>query len=413
MDNVNNVNVDMNDDSNVVVRTNVVHNNNNDDDDVPIDHNNENKESDTNSTNTDDEQNNEDNKDDNKYVDDNDYEGDDDYYDANDNDDDIENKNKNENDNKNDNDNNNDNKNDIVNTATINRMRDNMIAQATYPAYSVKITNFLKWMLANQRDWLTQYGVNRLIVVFALQPGESKRLFCSCVVVDIKNLLCNAVANPIVVLELMTPTRYMIYLDSARGPNNRYLSRSAYGNRRLAFLHLVRVHNRVGSDSEFQLEFKGVYRFFLACITQNITNDPTSTRIANLSKEGKEPLLVQLYMCICEWFLKHGTSDGVFAYCFLVLTWNLACQAGNTARINFKDVSWTDLFDSFAIFFLHSKTDQLGEESKYARHVYSNPLLPLVCPVLSLGLYLTCCFNTTQNADSRLFPGVAQDARFS
>jgi hypothetical protein len=45
--------------------------------------------------------------------------------------------------------------------------------------------------------------------------------------------------------------------------------------------------------------------------------------------------------------------------------------------------------------------------------LYSNPLTPLVCPLVALGMYMTCCFNSPQGLDDRLFPGTTQDARFS
>jgi hypothetical protein len=73
--------------------------------------------------------------------------------------------------------------------------------------------------------------------------------------------------------------------------------------------------------------------------------------------EGKELLSVELYKSLCGWLLAYGTSDGIFALCYLVLAWNLACRAGNTARILCRDVTWTELFDSFSIHFLHSNTD--------------------------------------------------------
>jgi hypothetical protein len=119
-----------------------------------------------------------------------------------------------------------------------------------------------------------------------------------------------------------------------------------------------------------------------------------------------------LYKSLCGWLLDSGTSDGVFAYCYLVLTWNLACRARNTGNIRFGDISWSCSFDSYAISFAHTKTDQLGEEAKYLRHVYANPHLPIVCPVLSLAIYLTSCFNTVQTKDSCLFPGKDQSKRF-
>jgi hypothetical protein len=122
---------------------------------------------------------------------------------------------------------------------------------------------------------------------------------------------------------------------------------------------------------------------------------------------------VQLYKQLLEWFIKYGTIDGLFAHCYLVLSWNLACRVGNTARIAFKHIVWSQSFDSFTIAFSQTKTDQLGIESKYPRHLYANPLNPLVCPVLSLALYLSSCFNITQHSDGYLFPGPKQAARFA
>jgi hypothetical protein len=42
--------------------------------------------------------------------------------------------------------------------------------------------------------------------------------------------------------------------------------------------------------------------------------------------KGKEPMGVELYRALCMWFLACNTIEGVFAYCFLVLTWNLTCR---------------------------------------------------------------------------------------
>jgi hypothetical protein len=143
----------------------------------------------------------------------------------------------------------------------------------------------------------------------------------------------------------------------------------------------------------------------------NNNNNRKGTRTS--VKEGKEPMSVGLFKAIAGWLLDYGTQEGVFAHCYLVLTWNLACRCGNTARIAYRDVAWTESFDSFSVLFSHSKTDQLGEHAKYSRHIFANPLSPIICPVLSLAKYMQCCFNTVQNAGGLLFPGGGQDARFS
>ncbi|KAL7559094.1 hypothetical protein ACA910_017507 [Epithemia clementina (nom. ined.)] len=76
-----------------------------------------------------------------------------------------------------------------------------------------------------------------------------------------------------------------------------------------------------------------------------------------------------------------------------------------------SDVRWIN-FDCFEIFFGHSKTDQLGDNAKYPRHLFANPNDPLVCPVVALSLYFSCCFNTNQTSESSLFPGNLQHDHF-
>ena len=122
---------------------------------------------------------------------------------------------------------------------------------------------------------------------------------------------------------------------------------------------------------------------------------------------------MDLYKKLCGWLLDWNTSDGVFGHCFLVLTWNLSCRAHNTANIWLCEIEWGSTFDAFEIYFAHMKTDQTGDEAKYSHHLYANPCCPLICPVLSLAFYFSCCCNLPQSGQSQLFPGRDQYQRFS
>jgi len=79
-------------------------------------------------------------------------------------------------------------------------------------------------------------------------------------------------------------------------------------------------------------------------------------------------------------------------------------QSQNTLIIKFKDINWSTCLNTFQVFFEHSKTDQLGDKSKYACHLYSNPLVPCICPVMSLTLYFSSCFNCTVTINGYMFP---------
>jgi hypothetical protein len=108
------------------------------------------------------------------------------------------------------------------------------------------------------------------------------------------------------------------------------------------------------------------------------------------------------------------TNDGVFAHSFLVMTWNLGCRVNNTVNIQFKDINWSHHFDCYQVHFAHSKTDPTGDDRPHARHMFSNPTDPLVCPVLALGMYFSSCFSGLNVCmDDFIFPGPKQEQRFA
>ena len=111
---------------------------------------------------------------------------------------------------------------------------------------------------------------------------------------------------------------------------------------------------------------------------------------------------VELYTKLCGWFLNWGTIDGVFCHSFLVLSWNLACRE----NVYLSDINWATYFDTFNIFFAHTKTDWIGNNAKYPRRLFANPMIPLICPVFALSLYFSCYYNSPLDIGSPLFPAV-------
>jgi len=296
-------------------------------------------------------------------------------------------------------------------------IRDGVVAERMLMGYINDNLSFLNWSLnsGGNFDCLTVYGKDQLAAIQILRNGEQSRAFNARVRSEFKALLRNAHEEPIVNLDRITPDGYMEYLVSlhhlGRGG---YLSKSSYGSKRAALYHLFRAHNRTGMPPEFCNQLAVLYRGFYRRLAQH---RPIRAAINNHeavhSGEGKAAMSIALYKAICGWFLDYGTSDGLFAHCFLTLTWNLACRSNNTSLIKFKDIVWSSCFDSFQVYFQHSKTDQLGDEAKYPRHIYANPVSPSVCPILSLTLYLSACFNCPVAEDSKLFPGKEQEDRFS
>jgi hypothetical protein len=321
--------------------------------------------------------------------------------------------------NTNNNNNNNNNNNRQHRHVTLNIVRDSIISANTYRSYIGDLIQFLKWLLEQpllMEEWLTDYGRSQLIIIFQRREDEGVRSHRTRIGTQLKDLLRESINKPIANIDAITPTAYMEFiLQLPKNKDEDYWSPSSYGNKRSALSHLFRAHNRIGFLPEFKAELTNLMKGFTREIATNNHRDGGDNIADTIfnNKEGKEAMSVELYRKLLEWFLNFGTADGVFAHCYLIITWNLACRAGSTARIRFSDVSWSHSFDAFSITFSQTKTDQLGMEKRYPRFCYANPLSPLVCPVLAIGIYLTSCFNTSQSPDGRFFPGHGQSSRFS
>ena len=86
----------------------------------------------------------------------------------------------------------------------------------------------------------------------------------------------------------------------------------------------------------------------------------------------------------------------------------MMCRAGNGVNICFNHMEWRN--DALCIYFAHMKNDQSGDRPRDPRHVYANPIIPEICPVLALGVYLICFPIEKENLF--LFPGNSQYDRY-
>ena len=131
------------------------------------------------------------------------------------------------------------------------------------------------------------------------------------------------------------------------------------------------------------------------------------------AKTGKDPMSFSMYRWMCMQMMKLGRlSDFVTSHAMLTLSWNLMCRISNTVEIKHSHLVWDN--DSLGVIFVTMKNDQGGERPRDSRHVFANPLMPEICPILSLGLYLICYPTTisTMAEGIKLFPGGNQDDRF-
>lgn len=108
-----------------------------------------------------------------------------------------------------------------------------------------------------------------------------------------------------------------------------------------------------------------------------------------------------LFRRICELLLSEANDEYVFAHTVMILCWNLMCRAESATSIRWSDLELKD--DALAVRLAHN-----GERGPW--HVYANPVMPEVCPILSLGIYLLSV--PIDPTSVNVFPGGNQQDRF-
>jgi hypothetical protein len=117
------------------------------------------------------------------------------------------------------------------------------------------------------------------------------------------------------------------------------------------------------------------------------------------SIEGRHPVSLPGYRLIAMKFLtltpelmknsnkrtNQSWNEGLFAWPYWLLLWNLMQRSETVAHIQLDHISWKE--DSLTIVIPQSKSDQEGDRVCH-RHIYANPLDPSICPVLSLALLI-------------------------
>ena len=216
----------------------------------------------------------------------------------------------------------------------------------------------------------------------------------------LKEYLSNAPRNQPIVFENLNSRLFLKYLLTIKKSNGQDPGQSKFRLHRTALFHLFRIYE-VEQPPQLEKQLNQSFRGLNRTSAQQITNGNAPIKI------GKDPLDFSLLRVIGTSHLKSSKKEHVFSHCFLLLCWNLMCRAGNCVSICYEHIEWKE--DALCIYFAHMKNDQTGQRPRDPRHIYANPVMPEICLILALGIYLLC-YNA--NVRGKLFPGASQYDRF-
>ena len=154
--------------------------------------------------------------------------------------------------------------------------------------------------------------------------------------------------------------------------------------------------------------FAELGKFFKGLKRTAVSNRRVMSRRADLGDEGKAPMPFALYRRVALLMLTDSREASTWAHAYGVLTWNLMCRTNNTEALSTAALCWKG--DALNVRLTKSKTDQTGETLRDGYHLYANPFMPEICPILALALHLLLFMI---DASGAIFSGRDQAARFS
>jgi hypothetical protein len=275
--------------------------------------------------------------------------------------------------------------------ASLAEIRENVIASSSRRAYKHSTVRFLKWVVEERSFLIT----DDFMTILNAQPQETPLKTRIDAVLQVRPQV-----SPIH-FDQLTPTDFIEWLRTLEKTDGSRPSCASYRSHRSALFNLYRTHNQVQQpdfEAEMALLFRGMERLAGEAMAQGDLR----------CKEGKDPIPFSLYCYFGREMLRDSSRELIFGRTFFILGWNLMARASNTLAIRYEHMEFVE--DSLCIYFAQTKTDQFGGTVKDARHVYANPLMPEICPLLALGImWLTYGFDDGNN---HLFIGRRQYERF-
>lgn len=269
----------------------------------------------------------------------------------------------------------------------VREIRDNAVAASSRLIYVNSSAKMLRWMRQHRPELLTQGFMDAV-------PAEApQRLYVEH--------LKQAPDTPPIHFNDISAHDFIQWILTLRKPDGTKPGISSYNTHRSALVNLFRSYRVTMStrlESELTNHFKGLKR----TAAQSVTGGEGRIKV------GKDALGFTFYQAIALELMKSMHRQYLFAHCFLVFCWNLMCRATNLTSVCFSHMEWKD--DALGVYFAHMKNDQFGERPRDPRHIYANPLIPQICPILALGMYwLSVPIKEDQRA---LFTGGNQYDRF-
>ena len=267
-------------------------------------------------------------------------------------------------------------------TSSVQKIMANVVTETSSEQYNGENIIFLLWLYKDdmfREELLNDWFYENMILAEKEDEGKNVKRTMRAVCKKALEGIRKGASNCPLILSKLTFNVFSHYLTTRKNKKGKYLSKGAYSGIRSALMHMYRM-----SGDEMNDEFRKDMGQFISGMKRLVTKSKLDEG-ASLD-EGKKPMSFDVYKTMCDLLLRDGGEDAAFAHLFLILEWNLMARSKNCTKMHVNHIQWRE--DSLVFFFGKSKGNQSGKNNHQPWHVYSNPLEPTICPVLSFAKYV-------------------------
>ena len=117
----------------------------------------------------------------------------------------------------------------------------------------------------------------------------------------------------------------------------------------------------------------------------------------NVDAKSADPISFSLFRLILTWAIEKGN---IYVWVWTILQWNLMARSISIDPLALHNITISE--DHFVIRHDSTKSDKEGVKT-HNKAVYCNPLDPILCPGVSLGIWLSLNQNTFHDNSERIF----------
>ena len=166
-----------------------------------------------------------------------------------------------------------------------------------------------------------------------------------------------------------------------------------------SFTHMRKVHDAIlfGARTVKAILSTSYYSemdSFLSSFRKEIADARSR---GNVDEKSADPISFSLFRLILTWAIERGN---IFVWVWTILQWNLMARSISIDPLALHNISISE--DHFVIRHDSTKSDKEGEKI-HNKAVYCNPLDPILCPGVSLGIWLSLNQNTFRDNSERIF----------